>query len=278
MKLGFVCTNFNNSDYTTAFVDSLHKNGQDLRNVVIVDNNSNQDEISKLRNLNLIFRDLVVIYNKDNIGYFPGLNIGISYLRDNFGDFDCIVVGNNDLVFPDGFLNQVKSFLDKKNDDLVISPNLITLDGINQNPHVIKKISPFREFVWDIYYSNFFISRVIHKFASFSKRYTERKDYLEHNKSQYIYQGYGACYLLTKNFFKHFDNLFAPVFLMGEELFLTKQLESVGCSIFYEPSIIVMHHDHATMAKLPSRKLWEISRDSHKVYRKYVGYFNSKKN
>ena len=155
MKLGFVCTNFNNSDYTAAFVKSLFDSNQDLKKVVIVDNDSNESEISKLKELELQYNELVIIYNSDNIGYFPGLNVGIEFLRKNYGVFDCIVVGNNDLVFPIDFIENVDKFMNSGHSDLVISPNLITLDGVNQNPHVISAISPIREIVWDIYYSNF---------------------------------------------------------------------------------------------------------------------------
>lgn len=275
MKTGFVVTNFNNTSFTEALVESVLNMGNSLDCTVIVDNLSNLEEIQKLRDLHARYPELNVIYNDSNIGYFPGLNIGISYLLEKFGELDFVVVGNNDLVFPSDFCGNLAKFIGYTSGKPVISPNLITLDGIHQNPHVVDKISPLREFIWDIYYSNYFVSRLIHNVANLTRRFTERKDYLEHDKAQYIYQGYGACYILTPDFFKHFKELLAPVFLMGEELFLTKQLETIGSRVYYEPSIVVYHHDHATVSKMPSRNLWEISKNSHKEYRKYVGYFNS---
>ena len=150
----------------------------------------------------------------------------------------------------------------------VISPDLVTLDGVHQNPHVINKISKRREIIYDLYYSNYFLSILIGFAAIISKRFTGRSDNKQFEIARTIEQGYGACYILGPLFFEHFSLLFAPTFLMGEEFFLSKQLEKKGFKVFYEPKIKVNHHDHATMGKLPSRKLWKISSDSHKIYRK----------
>lgn len=157
----------------------------------------------------------------------------------------------------------------------VISPNLITLDGVHQNPHVLHSVSPLREIIYDMYYSNYYLSIVMKKIANFLNTFTARKDYEYHTEAGLIYQGYGACYILTPVFIENFYLLDAPTFLMGEELFLTKQLEKKGFNVYYEPSIIVYHHDHASTGKVPSRYMWEICKTSHKVYRKYVNPFNS---
>ena len=117
---------------------------------------------------------------------------------------------------------------------------------------------------------NYYLAVIIKKIAVVTKRFTDRKDEEQFEIAQTIYQGCGACYILGPLFFRCFDSLWAPTFLMGEELFLSKQLESKNLRIYYEPSIIVKHHHHATMDKMPGKRFWEISRESHRVYRKYV--------
>ena len=91
-----------------------------------------------------------------------------------------------------------------------------------------------------------------------TKKITDRDDEEQFEVAQTIYQGYGACYILGPLFFENFDLLWAPTFLMGEKnFFLSKQLEKKGMKVYYEPSIKVNHHDHATMSKLPSKKALE---------------------
>ncbi len=150
-------------------------------------------------------------------------------------------------------------------------------DGIHQNPHVSEEISTFREIVWDIYYSSYFVAAIIRYLANLLRSFVERKDYTQHSVEGTIYQGYGACYIIGKVFFENYDSLWAPTFLMGEEYFLSKQLKDKGYGFYYEPRIQVKHHDHATCDKVPSKKLWEIARDSHKVYRQYVKPFSKNK-
>ena len=42
--------------------------------------------------------------------------------------------------------------LDRIREHAVLAPDITTLDGSHQNPHVINEISKTRELVYDIYY------------------------------------------------------------------------------------------------------------------------------
>jgi GT2 family glycosyltransferase len=271
MKFGFVFTNYNNSSYTKDVIYSLSisKDFHDLC-IVIIDNNSGDDDLVRLKELSLEYPTVRFIFNKENLGYFKGLNIGLKYLRENYSDVQYITIGNNDLYFSVDYIDQIKRNINLFDQYPVISPNIIRLDGIHQNPHVIEEVSRIRYVIYDIYYSNYFLSLIILHIANFTKKFTSRKDYESFSISQSIHQGYGACYILGPMFFNFFNFLWAPTFLMGEEFFLSKQLELVRMKVFYETSIIVNHHDHATMGKLPTRKLWKISKDSHNILKKYL--------
>ncbi len=268
MRIGFVFTNYNNSSFTWEAVRSLvssplwygHK-------IVVVDNDSTPEDVDSLRLLQKQWPEVEVIFNAKNIGYFKGLNIGIARLRESRPDITCMVIGNNDLVFPDGFIGEIGALQGLFNKYAVICPDLLTLDGVHQNPHVKNGISKFRRRIWDLYYSSYAMALLIKRLARWTGRWTKRRDYAAHDEPQEIYMGYGACYILGPLFFSHYEQLRAPVFLMGEEFFLSRQLEEKGQTLFYEPSILVRHHDHATISKVPSRKMWEISRESYTLYR-----------
>jgi GT2 family glycosyltransferase len=271
MKSGFVFTNYNNSRYTKDVIYSLSKSNSfsDIY-IVIVDNKSEDKDIENLIKISQDYPSVKIIFNQNNLGYFKGLNIGIKYLRDYYPDINYITVGNNDLFFPSDYIDSLKKKISLFNKFPIVSPDLITLDGVHQNPHVINKISKVRELIYDIYYFNFYVSLMIGYIAKITKKFTDRRDEEEFDIAQSIHQGYGACYILGPVFFKHFALLWAPTFLMGEEFFLSIQLQKVGHKVYYEPSIKVNHHDHATMGTLPSRKLWEISSDSHKIKKEFL--------
>jgi len=267
----FIVTNYNNSDFTAGMVNSIAACSFDSYRVVIVDNNSSHSERKKLEALKREFPDIVFpIFNGQNVGYFPGLNIGIAFARKELPQVTFYVVGNNDLIFPADFggqLKQCKSDFDKYP---VISPNIVMLDGSPQNPHVISHISKAREFVYDLYHLSYLMAKLIIKIARLTSRFTDRKDEQQSDVAQEIYQGYGACYILGPLFFEHFDELWAPTFLMYEEFFLSRQLEIKGFKIYYEPMIKVQHHCHASTILLPGYNKWLLSKAAHKEYRKYV--------
>lgn len=268
----FVFTNYNNSVITGQAIKSILGNNLNDKlkvEIVIVDNDSKPQEKAILSDLTRLFSEVTVVYSSENLGYFKGLNEGIKNLSKPSSYYDFVVIGNNDLSFNDNFITSVYENYNLFENYPVVSPNIIRLDGFHQNPHVIKPISKFRSIMYDAYYSNYYLSKIIMVCANISRKYTQRGDEKGHNIAGEIIQGYGACYLLGPLFFEVFEFLLAPTFLMGEEFFLYHQLNEKNYRIYYEPNIKVQHHDHATVSDLPSKKFWQLSKDSHKIYKEY---------
>jgi GT2 family glycosyltransferase len=263
MKVGFVCVNYNNSRITIDYISNLLfiKKGYDVI-VVIVDNASKQDELEILENY-IENEDIILIKSDLNLGYFKGLNLGLSVL--NTSEFDYIVVGNNDLKFQDDFLEQLE--VRKSHDNaLVLSPNIIRPDGVHQNPHMINKFNAVQKVYRRIYYSNYYISIFLQFIYGFLKKLTKTDDRSGNLEEQIIIMGYGACYVLTKKFFDFFISLDAPNFLMGEEGVLANQVLSVNGITIYCPDLVVEHLDHTSIGKLPTRRLFELNRQAYKHF------------
>jgi GT2 family glycosyltransferase len=276
MKLGYVCTNFNNSHFTVDAARSLVASAGDAHElrIVVVDNQSAPEHVETLRSLAAVFPSSVdLLLNDQNVGYFPGLNCGIRRMRERYPEVQHLVIGNNDLVFPSDFCATFERNLAILDEHAVVAPDIVTLDGEHQNPHVIHSISKTREFVYDLYFSNYLLAQAILWAARVSRSVTDRRDEREHRNAQPIYQGHGSCYLIGPKFFRHFQELWAPSFLMGEEFFLSKQLSDQGMQTWYDPAIQLTHCYHGSLRSVPSRKLWQLAREAHKVYRRYVKVF-----
>jgi GT2 family glycosyltransferase len=275
MKIGFVCTNYNNSSFTRAAIESLHVGGRgsDIR-VVVVDNRSHEDDVAALVSMAREFPGVDILLNPENVGYFPGLNAGIHRLRRTWPEITHLAVGNNDLVFSPDFVETVERRRQVLDTWAVVSPDLVTPDGIHQNPHVFYPIGRMRKVAWGLYYRSYPVGMAIKRVASTFRRFTAREENDPESKlyqsSGPIEQGYGACYLLGPAFFRNFDRLFAPTFMMQEEFFLGEQLALIGQRTFYDPEFIVQHHGHATTYRLPSRQQWFMARDAYSVYKAYL--------
>lgn len=273
MEIGYVCTNFNNSSYTREAVRTLLAGKGAEYRIFVVDNNSNEQNVEELRRLRKDFPEVNLILRKDNVGYFRGLNAGIREMRHQFPAINWAIIGNNDLEFPEDFSEKLLHNMPRLENHLVISPDVITVDGHHQNPHVISAISPVREIFYDLYYSNYYLGLLIQKMAAMLPSVSERSDETHWQEARPIYQGHGSVYILTPRFFERFEELWAPTFLMGEEYFLSKQLSDVGSKVYYDPCVQIVHHWHASLAKLPSKQRWIFARDAHREYRKYVKVF-----
>lgn len=274
MKIGYVCTNYNNADYTRDAVYSLIKNdGHEFR-IVVVDNHSDDKNVEALKSVASEFPNVELILSKENTGYFRGLNLGIRHLRASQPDMQLMVIGNNDLVFPADFAKALCRNLAIFEEYPVVSPDIITLDGLHQNPQVIREISKFREVIYDLYHASYYLAVAIRKIAKLTRSFTDRPDETYHDVARKICQGYGACYILGPVFFRHFEELWAPTFMMREEVFLRKQLREKGLSFYYEPSIKVQHCWHGAVGKLVGRETWELERDAHRIRRQYEKSYN----
>jgi len=273
MELGYVCTNYNNSSYTRTAVDTLLYSSNHKYRIVVVDNASDAENINLVHGIQHDYPCVDAIYSKKNLGYFRGLNMGIRHLAKKFPDIEWMVVGNNDLEFPENFADALEENRGRLSIWPVVSPDVVTLDGVHQNPHVIENISKVREFFYDIYYSNYYIGCAVAKLAAMMPSLTDRLDEQQWRIARPIYQGHGSCYILTPKFFELFGELWTPTFMGAEEFFLSKQLQGKGYQIFYDPCVQISHRWHASLSTLPGKRRWQMFRDAHREYRKYVKVF-----
>ena len=219
-----------------------------------MDNASAPEDVAILVKLAARVSTVDLILNTENIGYFPGLNLGIRRLRAAEPRLDYAVVGNNDLEFPTDFGRVLAAKEPEFQRYPVILPDIVTLDGVHQNPHVVGGISTLREFVYDAYYANFYLASLITQLTQVMGSLARRKDASQHAKARNVRGGIGACYVLTKAFFEEFAELAAPTFLMGEEYFLTRQLEERGLSMRYEPALIIKHRCNGALENCRAAK------------------------
>ena len=196
MKIAFICVNYNNSNYTKEYINSVltFRNDCSLK-IIIVDNASEKDDIDQLDKIS--FQEVEIIKSNKNVGYFKGLNIGIDSINED--EYDYTVIGNNDLTFSTNFIIELSN--EKLDSSIfVIAPNIIKPDGSHQNPHIVTKFSFIKRLYRRLYYTNYYISIVIQFFMSLKIRLSKSYDREGSHKEQLILMGYGACYILTQNF------------------------------------------------------------------------------
>lgn len=265
--LYFVAINYNNYELTYNYCKSLEDQttNHDMR-IIIIDNNSKLEDYTQLQESLKVFSNVTIIRSKTNLGYFRGINLALDNIKDKKDKL--IIVGNNDLEFGNDFVRKL-SEISFKPEVYVIAPNVVTKDGIKQNPHYINKINKIQKMWFKLYFTNYYVAQFLSKISYFKKKYLGDKNKKAY-KEMFIYQGVGAIYILTHNFFNKFEKLRSEVFLWGEELLLASQIEEVGGKMLYKPELLVNHMENMSVKKIKTKEAYEIGRHSYSIYKKYM--------
>src|SRR5262249_49095021 len=245
-RVAFVVVNFNNSSYTKTLCQSLAlQQGLGAAFAVeclVVDNSTDREQMTACEQLCASYAWLRYIPSSTNLGYFGGLNRGLAERPQDAAAF--VVVGNNDLEFSPTFCrNLIETPFDLT--VFAVCPDVVTPDGTHQNPHIATRISRYRKLQFDVLFSSYDVARMVHplrRFFSYARHPARRLV----APRQEVHMGVGACYVLTRSFFSKFDRLYYPLFLYGEEAFLSDQIHSGGGRLMYEPGLRVLHSEKAS--------------------------------
>jgi GT2 family glycosyltransferase len=235
--------------------------------IIIVDNCSEEGDKQKLAIYGNDHPNVIVIYSDRNNGYFSGLNIGLKYSSNNM-EYDYAVIGNNDITFRNDFLNELIGF--KSTEDVfVLAPNIITDEGRAQNPHVVNQVSWQEKLKVKVYYSNYYIGQLFKLlYAPIKKRLKKKKkNNVCFNEVIKIKRGIGACYILTRPYLEKCKTLDERIFLWGEEVLLSHQVEQSGGITIFNPYLVVYHHESKTVSMIDSKRRYYLVKESYKIYR-----------
>ncbi|MFX0149876.1 MAG: glycosyltransferase family 2 protein [Candidatus Hodarchaeota archaeon] len=109
-EVSAIVLNYNCANDTISCVENLLKTRYQNLSVIVVDNASETEDISKLDTLR--HKILEIIYNNTNLGYAGGNNIGINYAMKNTNS-DYILIINPDVIVDTEFLIELISIMEK---------------------------------------------------------------------------------------------------------------------------------------------------------------------
>ena len=270
-RFSFVCVNYVGFEFTkTMILSLLNQTGIGVQfeiNIVVVDNSPSIDV--EIQDYCRLHENVKYLRSDRNEGYFAALNMGIESLAQ--GNKKYVIVCNNDLEFAESFCGNL-SEVEVHDSVQVICPDVVTLDGKHQNPHHITGLSRLRIFLFDCYFSNYFIAKALLQIKQISSKFKVGRKLapVKYPLNLEINQGVGACYVLTAKFLELHRELFFPSFLYCEEAALSWQVRNSGGTLVYNSSLKVDHAESAALSRLPSRQTYEFGRDSYWIIRQYL--------
>lgn len=254
MQISYVILHYLDIDSTQTLVESIlqmQKNSQKTTSykIIIVDNNSNNGTGEALVDKYKAEKNIVILIQKDNLGFAKGNNVGFVYAKQNYNP-DFILLVNNDIIFNnDAFADRMIIEYEKKRFD-VAGPKIWSLSAKKEQNPVPARMQTVPSLHKRIVYLTV---RIVCSYIPFLNTYLmDTKD----NHSSYIplkesedYMLYGAFLIFSKNYIQKFDGIYSQTFMFVEEDILKWRVTENHLKMLFLPTLSVLHTDHVATNK-----------------------------
>lgn len=249
MKFCFVILHYKTAEDTVSCIESINKLDGEC-SVVVVDNASNNGSIEKIEMAYGKQPNVMIIKNKENLGFATGNNVGYQYAREKL-KANYITVSNNDIVIDTkDFIKKVKD-LYADTEFCVAGPDIESLvDCKHQNPmkDIISEIRAVKKEIWRYrllyFFSVLYVYDLLKKKSQINATITEEAVVKEVRKNVVLH---GAFVIFSPAFTKNEESAFRPgTFLYMEESILFQYCKKKGYKTLFTPFIKVYHKEDSS--------------------------------
>ncbi len=232
--VSIITVNYNQSEVTCALIESLNKITYPNFEIIVVDNHSTEDDPTIIKKR---YPEVVFIANPINYGFAAGNNYGLMRAR---GDY--ILLLNNDIEVPPGFMEPLVEKLEK-------------------NPG-IGAVSPRIKFYYQpdtIQYAGYTPINPV-TMRNFAIGYWE-KDRGQYNEDRETAYAHGAAMMVPMRVVKEIGLMSYIFFLYYEEADWCARIKRAGYKIYYVGSTYVLHKESVSTGKMSPLKIYYQNRN-----------------
>lgn len=215
-KIYVILLNYNGSEDTIECVKSIVKNEKKIEyEIVVVDNKSTDDSVSKLRQLS----NITFIESNENGGFAKGNNIGMEYAIKQGAEY--ILLLNNDTVIEKNAIAILKDCLDKHKDVGIIGSRIMYFENKNLINYCGGKL-------------NWLKATTIHE--SYKKEYIQQKENFKY--TEFIT---GCCMLIRKEVIQKIGYLPEEYFMYYEDTDYCMKAQENGFKLAVCTDSVIYH-------------------------------------
>ncbi len=228
--ISVIILNYNAGELLLNCVESIFKTEYDNFQVIVVDNASTDVSHKKCKEK---FDKILLIENKENLGYCEGNNVGIRNAKGKF-----IVILNPDTVVEPNWLNELLEAY-RENGDGLYQPKILSL---------YKK---------DILQST---GNMLHLFGFGFARDKGLPDNNQRNKIEQIGYASGTCLFTSHTVLNKVGLLDPFLFLYHDDLDIGWRAAQLGIKSYFVPSAVV-YHAESYLLKWSAKKFFWLERN-----------------
>lgn len=220
MKVSVVTPNYNGKDFLYAYFESLIKNSNEIGEVIIVDNGSNDGSQEFIRNYReKVDFPIVLIENSQNLGFAEAVNQGISKAR-----YDYIFSLNNDTVVEKSAILELLNLLNTDGRIFSVSSKMVQFN----NPELIDDAGDY------------------YTLLAYTKKRGNNQNLNNFIEVSEIFSSCAGAALYRKDLLEELDGFDSEFFAYMEDVDLGYRARINGYKNLFCPNAIVYHIGSAT--------------------------------
>ena len=207
-------------------ISSIYQNiNIDNFETIVVDNASTDDSVKNIKDL---FSDVVIVSNKENIGYSGGCNIGAQQAKGKY-----LIFLNNDTEHSDGWIEKLVDFLEKHPDTFAAQPKVLNINN--------------KEYFDYAGGAGGFIDRFGFPYVKGRLFNTLEKDTGQYDEPSEIFWSSGAAMIVRADIFNQLNGFDEVYFAYMEEIDLCWRAQALRYKIWSIPNAYVYHYGKQTI-------------------------------
>ncbi len=245
-KVFIIILNWNNWPDTLECLESLKNNDYPNYKVVIVDNGSNQRPAVPEASIK-------IIYNKENLGFSGGNNVGIKYALEYEADY--VLLLNNDTVVSRSFLSKLIEAGESNSNFGILGPKIYFADETKR-----------------IWFAGGQINWLYNRgtMNGYGQIDEGQYDKPEIQKSEYIT---GCCFLIKKEVIEKIGLMPEEYFLYYEDTDWSLKTQKAGFKCIFVPEARIWHKCSKSSIEGSSSYIYYHIRNGLIMARKYAPWY-----
>ncbi len=233
-QVSIITVNYNQTEVTCEFLESLQKVSFKNYEVIVIDNASYQNPTSTIL---LKYPWVKVITSSKNLGFAGGNNLGIKVAKGEF-----LLFVNNDTEFTENFFEPLISQFQSDPSIGIVSPKIRYF----HDPETIQ-------------YAGF---SEINSFTGRNRTIGKmQKDLGQYDKPKFTNYAHGAAMMVLKKVVDEVGEMPEEYFLYYEELDWCEQVKRAGYKIMYEPNSLIFHKESISVGNKNKLKTYYQTRN-----------------
>ena len=258
MDISIIIVNWNTKKLLEDCLKSIYKFTQGIKfEVIVVDNASKDGSVQMVEKK---FPKVVLIQNKDNLGFTKANNQGIKAAKGEY-----IALLNSDTYLIENAFKKLLETAKSKNNKAVLAPLLL-----NENKTIQQSVGFFphlpQVFLWMGFLDDL-------PFGQFLKPYHVDHDSF-YKREREIDWLTGAAMFIPREVIKTAGALDEEIFMYGEDVEWCFRIKRAGYRIFLHSNAKIVHIGRGSSGKISKNALIGEYKGVIYFYKKYKGYYS----